>query len=227
MSAKIYFYGDSLLKATVPDENFRYHFHIGELTQEYQPKLDQVVNRAMMGATIRKGESLVERDLQRGLSADYALVGYGGNDSDFNWQAVSDDPTGEHHPNTELPEFALRLRRTVNALRGKGVQPVLMTLPPIDAERYLSFICRRGPDRGRILGWLGDCQMIYRYQELYSDTVAEVAAAEGVPLIGVRRAFLWDQNYCRMISADGIHLNMNGYRRLFDTISDWMSANLA
>ena len=148
MTGKFYVYGDSLLKATVPDEQFRYHFHADELLDSY--------------------------------------------------------PAGQ-----------------------QVVQPVLMTLPPIDAARYLDFICRGGADKGRILRWLGDCQMIYRYQELYSDTVAQVAAEQAVPLIPVRRAFLWDQNYCRMISADGIHLNMTGYRRLFDTIADWTAAHLA
>lgn len=223
MTGKLYLYGDSLLKATVPDEEFHYHFHAAELLGSHP----EVVSRAMMGATVRKGRQLVERDTQRGLNAQYALIGYGGNDSDFDWQAISDDPTGEHKPRTELPEFRRILGETVELLRQKGVQPLLMTLPPIDAEKYLRFICRSGPDRSRILSWLGDCQMIYRYQELYSDTVAAVAAEHAVPLIPVRRAFLWDQNYCRMISPDGIHLNMTGYRRLFDTIGSWAREYLA
>jgi len=226
MTGKFYVYGDSLLKATVPDEQFRYHFHAAELLESY-PAAQQVVNRAKMGATVRKGLQLVQHDLQRGQQARAALVGYGGNDSDFDWQAVSDDPEGEHHPRTELPEFRRLLTETVNLLRQGGIQPLLMTLPPIDAGRYLDFVCRGGADKSRILRWLGDCQMIYRYQELYSDTVAQVAAEQSVPLIPVRRAFLWDQNYCRMISPDGIHLNMTGYRRLFDTIADWTAAHLA
>ena len=82
MTGKFYLYGDSLLKATVPDEEFRYHFHAGELLSGHP----EVVNRAMMGATVRKGRQLVERDTQRGLNAQYALMGYGGNDSDFDWQ---------------------------------------------------------------------------------------------------------------------------------------------
>ena len=28
-----YIYGDSLLKATVPDEQFRYHFHLPEVME--------------------------------------------------------------------------------------------------------------------------------------------------------------------------------------------------
>lgn len=33
MPDKIYIYGDSLLKATVPDVDFHYHFHINEVMQ--------------------------------------------------------------------------------------------------------------------------------------------------------------------------------------------------
>jgi len=217
---KMYLYGDSLLKATVPDEQFRYHFHAEELTGEYDMPAE-VVNRARMGATIRKGLQMVQRDLQRGEQGGFALMGYGGNDCDFDWQAISDDPEADHHPRTELPEFCRLLKETTKMLLSKGIQPVLMTLPPIDAQRYLDFICRRGPDKQRILSWLGDCQMIYRYQELYSDTIADFAARENLPLIPVRRAFLDDRRCAQLISADGIHLNMTGYRRLFDTIAHW------
>lgn len=63
MPDKIYIYGDSLLKATVPDGDFHYHFHINEVMQRYQTKLVEVVNRSKMGATIRKGLSLVRHDL--------------------------------------------------------------------------------------------------------------------------------------------------------------------
>lgn len=218
--AKFFLYGDSLLKATVPDEQFRYHFHAEELAREYGAA--EVVNRARMGATIRKGMQMVQRDLNLGQQGRYALVGYGGNDCDFDWQAISDDPEGEHHPHTELPDFCRLLKETVDMLRTRGIQPLLMTLPPIDAERYLAFICRRGLDRQRILSWLGDCQMIYRYQELYSNTIADFAVQEGLPLIPVRRAFLDDRRCAELISADGIHLNMAGYHRLFGTIGNWI-----
>ena len=55
MTGKFYLYGDSLLKATVPDEEFRYHFHASELLSGHP----EVVSRAMMGATVRKGRQLV------------------------------------------------------------------------------------------------------------------------------------------------------------------------
>ena len=77
MPKQVYIYGDSLLKATMPDEGYHYHFHYDEVLQRYPERRTQVVNRSKMGATISKGESLVQHDLNRGLEADYALVAYG------------------------------------------------------------------------------------------------------------------------------------------------------
>ena len=88
MPKHVYIYGDSLLKATMPDEGYHYHFHYDEVLQRYPERRTQVVNRSKMGATISKGESLVQHDLDRGLEADYALVAYGGNDSDYDWAAI-------------------------------------------------------------------------------------------------------------------------------------------
>ena len=226
MPKQVYIYGDSLLKATMPDEGYHYHFHYDEVLQRYPERRTQVVNRSKMGATISKGESLVQHDLNRGLEADYALVAYGGNDSDFDWAAIDADPEADHRPNTELPVFADTLHETLDALRQGGVQPVMMTLPPIDGERYLDFLCRDNLRRDRILDWLGEPQMIYRHQELYADTAAEIALRENIPLIPVRQTFLRNHRLSQLIAADGIHLTMPGYEQLFDTLADWVKHNI-
>ena len=66
---RAYVYGDSLLKATVPDEAMRYHFHLAEVMARYPTERLEVVNRAKMGSTISKGLSLVAHDVQRGMDA--------------------------------------------------------------------------------------------------------------------------------------------------------------
>lgn len=223
---RAFIYGDSLLKATVPDENMHYRFHLPEVMAQYPTDRLEVVNRAKMGATVTKGLSLVEHDVQRGMDARWALVAYGGNDSDFDWAAIDADPEADHRPNTELPVFADTLHETLDALRQGGVQPVMMTLPPIDGERYLSFLCRDNLRRDRILDWLGEPQMIYRHQELYADTAAEIALRENIPLIPVRQTFLRNHRLSQLIAADGIHLTMGGYEQLFDTLADWVKHNI-
>ena len=223
--ARAYIYGDSLLKATMPDEQFHYHFHLPEVMERYSGRQTEVVNRSKMGATVRKGQALLEHDLRRGMQADYALIAYGGNDSDFDWEAIAAAPEQEHLPHTVLPEFIEKLRCAVQELASAGVQPVLMTLPPIDGQRYFQFISRRA-DGGSILRWLGDVGRIYRHQELYSDAVAALAMTEGLPLIDVRRQFLPMRDLPRYIAADGIHLTMTGYRCLFDTLAGWIRERL-
>ena len=222
---RAYIYGDSLLKATVPDAEMHYHFHLPEVMAQYPSDRLEVVNRAKMGATVTKGLSLVEHDVQRGMDARWALVAYGGNDSDFDWPAIAAAPEEEHLPHTVLPEFVEKLRCAVKTLRDAGVQPVLMTLPPIDSVRYFNFISRRS-DGQRILDWLGDVGRIYRHQEMYSDAVAALAMGEGLPLIDVRRQFLPLRDLPRLIAADGIHLTMPGYRQLFDTLAAWVREQL-
>lgn len=223
---RAFIYGDSLLKATMPDADMRYHFHLPEVMAQYPSDRLEVVNRAKMGATVTKGLALVEHDVQRGMDARWALVAYGGNDSDFDWAAIDADPEADHRPNTELPVFADTLHETLDALRQGGVQPVMMTLPPIDGERYLDFLCRDNLRRDRILDWLGEPQMIYRHQELYADTAAEIALRENIPLIPVRQTFLRNHRLSQLIAADGIHLTMPGYEQLFDTLADWVKHNI-
>ena len=224
---RAFIYGDSLLKATVPDENMHYRFHLPEVMAQYPTDRLEVVNRAKMGATVTKGLSLVEHDVQRGMDARWALVAYGGNDSDFDWDAIQERPEEEHIPRTALPEFRSTLLSMLQKLRDQSVQPVLMTLPPIDAQRYLDFLCRAGRSKERIMAWLGDIQHIYRHQELYSDTVAQVAYETGTPIIRVRESFLREKHLPGLISPDGIHLTMEGYTKMFDTLAGWLRQAIA
>lgn len=64
-----------------------------------------MVNRAKMGSTISKGLSLVEHDVSRGMDARWALVAYGGNDSDFDWASIAADPEGDTGPARSCRNF--------------------------------------------------------------------------------------------------------------------------
>ena len=94
------------------------------------------------------------------------------------------------------------MKEMLDTLRQKGVKPVMMTLPPIDAARYLAHICRDGLSREAIMSWLREVQMIYRHQELYSDAAARLAMSEGVaPSMGGRVIITGLTPFCR---ASGI-----------------------
>lgn len=215
-------YGDSLMKGTVIDENYRYHTVMADNIREFSELFGaRVENKARFGITVAKGKHILEQDLERGESPDYALIEFGGNDCNFKWNEVSERPEAEHEPLTLLPRFRETIGGMIAALKGAAITPILMTLPPIDAEKYLRFIGRGGNDSGRILRWLGDTQMIYRFHELYSHTVAELAHRGNILLIDARKYFLERCSYHRLIGLDGIHLNQEGYKLLYEAIRDF------
>lgn len=219
-------YGDSIMKGTVPDGAARYRFTIGEYLDRIVERFPlKIVNRAKFGAPVTKGEALLRQDLSREISGEITLLEYGGNDCNFDWAAVSAEPDGEHQPKTPLNVFLATLEGMVDAVLKAGSRPVLMTLPPIDAEKYLDRICQdERCVKERILHWLGDTHMIYRYHEMYSGAIANLAARRGLLLIDVRSRFLDKHNYRELISSDGIHPSEKGYSILYSVFREKLEA---
>ena len=222
---KVQIYGDSIMKAVIVDENFKYRPLAKGLLAELEEKTGvQAVNRAHFGYTTEKGQAVLRRDLEKGLDCQAALLEFGGNDCDHNWSEVAAAPDAEHRPNTPLQTFLENLKSMALSLKENGVQPVLMTLPPLDAQRYLDFIGRLGSDTNAVLHWLGDVQMIYRWQELYSAAIARLAGQMDLPLTDVRSCFLSRRDYSTLIARDGIHLTEPGYQLVFQTFQDTLLA---
>jgi len=216
---KVQIYGDSLMKAILVDENYKYKPSSKALLDKLQQDTGiEAVNHAHFGYTSTRGQEILKRDLTHGLDCQAALLEFGGNDCDHNWSRVAADPDGEHLPNTPLRSFLDTLRSMAQALQTVGVQPVLMTLPPLDAQKYLDFIGRRGSNTQSILSWLGDVQMIYRWQELYSNGIAQLASQMGLPLVDVRSKFLSRRDCSTLIARDGIHLTGAGYELVFSQL---------
>ena len=106
------------------------------------------------------------------------------------------------------------MTRIIGRLVDCGIKPVMMTLPPINSDKYFNCITRDGKSRENILKWLGDVDVIYRYQEMYSDAVATLAHKLGVFCVDVRE-YLLGYNNLELVSADGIHPSAKGYELIF------------
>ena len=173
----------------------------------------QVHNYARMGSTARDGlQRMTEDRMERG---GVAVIEFGGNDCDMDWKAVSRDPDGKHEARLPLNQFKTTLQALVERSRLNGMEPVLVTPPPIDAARYFRWVSR-GLDAANILRYLGDVQHIYRWQERYAHAVTAVANRTGARLIDLRDAFLAETHVDRLLCADGIHPNERGYRMMSD-----------
>lgn len=218
-------FGDSIMKGVqVQRETKRYwaedFLSAGALEKRFGISL---MNCSRFGYTITRGNVLLSRQMEKGLDADYVVLEYGGNDADFDWKEVAQNPAGEHEPNTPLPVFLDTLSGMIDQLRRAGKRPVLTTLPPISSQRYLDWITQNGLSKERILEWLGDEGAIYRYQERYSNGIKMIAEQKKVELIDLRDAFLARRQLLPYLCIDGIHPNAEGQRLIREAFSEKLS----
>lgn len=208
-------WGDSVAKGVILDETRgRYSLSPCNAVSIVSEGLGiEIQNRARMGYTSREGMAMMQKDLEKGLRADAAILEFGGNDCDFDWRAISEAPDAHHLPKTTAEEYERNLRQMIGTAKDAGMTPILVNLTPVNAEQYFRFVSQNGLSQENILHWLGDVFQIYRYQESYSMIVSSLARECGCRLLDIRSAFLrvWDCTstlFCR----DGIHPTAEGQR---------------
>ena len=217
---KVVVWGDSVARGVIYDEKRnRYTLARTSAAGIVAEKLNiEIVNRARMGFTIRDGVKTIEHDLFRGMTADAALIEFGGNDCNFDWKAISEAPEGKHLPNTPADIYEEKLTDIIETVRDAGMRPILVTLPPISADRYFDFISRGGLSQENILRWLGDKNHIYRYHERYSGIISRIAAKYSCTLLDIRTAFLEIWNTDSLFCLDGIHPSEAGQKFIGEAI---------
>lgn len=227
MKKAVCMFGDSVARGVAFDSVLnRYLFLKDSTTEILKNRLKiKIDNYSKFGCTVIKGKEIIlkhEKELP-----DYAYIGleFGGNDCDFDWEAVSKNPGSVHYPKTPLDVFERVYSEIIRRISENGGRPVLFTLPPINADKYFKWITK-GLNAANILKWLGDIQRIYRWHELYSLTVSKIAGAFRLPLIDIRAAFLESSGYQNLICEDGIHPNENGHMLISAVIEDRLKSAL-
>ncbi len=210
---KIEVFGDSILKGIQLNpfsKKYQVDNHIGIDALSSRFSL-QIENRSKFGCTLGKGYELLRKFLDSGFRCDAVVMDFGGNDCDFDWKAVSEDPTAEHSPHTPLALFVELYQKAIELVRRHGIVPILTTLPPLVPQRFFDWFCGKY-NRENILSWLGDINAIYRYQENYSRTVGKIAQAAAVPLVDLRGVFLRHRRIEGFFCEDGTHPNTEGQK---------------
>ncbi len=219
----VFVWGDSLAKGVVWNEQRKRHGYALETAADIAGKKlgITIVNHAKFGSTAPQGCEMLARDLESGVDCDAALIEFGGNDCNFDWAAISECPDAHHDPVTTPERYIAALRDIVQRLYQRGIRPILMTLPPIDAERYFKFLVGDKLNAANILKWLGDVQQIYRFHEMYSWLVEKVAREFQIRLLDLRQRCLARHGFlANMICEDGLHLNEEGQRFVGEQIAE-------
>lgn len=220
-------YGDSISKGIVYDDTSeRYVVLEKNFTSIVGNKLKCVIyNMGKFGNNIVRGQQRIEKEVIK-KNPDFVLIEFGGNDCDFDWQAVAENPKAEHEPKTDLSLFQKTLDNIIQYFRNLNIIPVLMTLPPLDSDRYFKWICKNDPKvEEQVLLFLGSTNAIYTWQEQYSKKIEETARRDNAILIDVREAFLSQKDYSRYLCVDGIHPNEEGHKLIADKILEYINSN--
>lgn len=218
---KIVTLGDSITKGIVLDNN-RYRILPGNFVERCSDYLQMSVdNLSMMGCTVSRGAAILERHADRIADADLTIIEYGGNDSDFDWQAIASAPDLPHGPKTALVAFRETYTALIKRVRDLGSRPVLLSLPLISGDSFFNFVTRQMPEESRenVISWLGGCpDRIRNYHDMYNLEVFRLGSQWHVPVLDITTPFLCDPDYRRYLCGDGIHPNADGHKLIADAL---------
>jgi lysophospholipase L1-like esterase len=221
--------GDSISKGVIFDEvKSKYVILEDNYINLLQSKLNGIIrNTAKFGNTIIQGIIKLKDDVLRD-EPDIVLVEYGGNDCDFDWKEVSNNPNADHQPKTDFDTFQNKLREALHFLKNSNIIPVVMTLPPLNADRYLKWISKNDSlTESNILKYIGSVTKIYWWQEKYSSAILKIAEETNTRWIDIRGAFLQYPDFTKFICLDGIHPNEVGHKIIANKIIDFIKSEYA
>ena len=207
---KIYLWGDSIGKGVIyQPERKRYSLAQARCEKLLRERGIDLECHARMGATVGEGYAdFVETPTEDG---GLAVIEFGGNDCDLDWQAVSEEPEVFHDGRTPLAEFSEMLRLFARSARQRGLEPVMVLPPPLQSQRYFDWVCR-GRDREAVRAYLGDVEHIGRWHGCYVEAIRQAARETGSVLLDLHLPFMRAMNFRELICEDGIHPTEQGQR---------------
>lgn len=208
---KIILFGDSIGRGVTYDEGRGRYVYLKEGFDKLLGKDSAVSidNHSRFGALAQEG--LAEFEALQEVDADAVAIQYGGNDCTPDWKAAAEDPETMHPARVPLIDFEAVLTRFVLAVRRFQKPAVLVTPPPLVAERFVPWVSQ-GLDAAAILRYLGDVHHVYRWQEQYALAVHKVARLTQSKLFDLRAFFLAERDLGSLYCIDGMHPNQKGHQ---------------
>lgn len=211
---KISVYGDSILKGAVTGLGTGHLFDIVEknsLAIAAEKLKFELNNQSVFENIITKGQRRLNRDIERGSVGDVAIIESGGNDCDYDWNVVVENPYVFHEPRVPLADFMQLLDEMVKKCRENKITPLLMTMPALVCDRWYNHICSSyGKDA--VDAFTKDVpDVLYRNHEIYNMHIVQYCYENAVQFVDMRLALLESENYRDLMCKDGIHPNESGY----------------
>lgn len=131
----------------------------------------------------------------------------------FDWRAIAADPSGRHESNIDLVAYKALYINKIAQARARGLEPVLVSLPVMDENRYFAFITRgmSMQERKNLLYWLGGkTERLRNIHELYNLALFRLAATQCVHIIDITSPMLATPNYNELLEQNGVTLSEAG-----------------
>lgn len=148
-----------------------------------------VKNFACFGSTTTQGVKHIDRHKDDVAESDCIMLEYGGNDCDYNWKEVSENPYVTHIPKNPVDIFVSQYSALIQKIRSMNGNPIIMSLPLIDPDRFFEYLSA-GLNRDNILAWLGGRTMhLYQWHEMYNVELFKMSRRLQVPIIDITTPF--------------------------------------
>lgn len=131
----------------------------------------------------------------------------------YDWKAIAANPGAEHKPQMELVAYKALYSNKIAHVRAKGLEPVLVSLPIIDENRFFAYITRgmSVAERRNVMYWLGgSTSRLRNLHDLYNLSLFRVAAQQCVHIIDVTSPMLASPYCSELLEADGVTLSIAG-----------------
>ena len=131
----------------------------------------------------------------------------------FNWSAIAADPSAHHEAQIDLVAYKALYINKIAQVRARGLEPVLVSLPIIDENRYFAHITSgmSMQERQNLLYWLGGkTERLRNVHALYNLILFRLAATQCVHIIDITSPMLANAHYCELLESDGVTLSEAG-----------------
>ena len=100
-------FGDSVLKGVIYENNI-YKVSQNRFSNICEDILGvSIENKAKFGSTINIGKNIIFKNIEliKETKSRYVVMEFGGNDCDYNWREISENPDKEHYSKSSITQF--------------------------------------------------------------------------------------------------------------------------
>ena len=144
----------------------------------------------------------------------------------YNWQEIAANPSGQHEPAMDLVAYKAQYTNRIAQARAHGQEPVLISLPIMDENRYFAFITRgmSMQERKNLLYWLGGkTERLRNIHALYNLSLFRLAAQQCVHIMDITSPMLASAHYEQLLEQDGVTLSPEGKQLVENELSTLIS----